>query len=132
MNVVEVDTEYKNFRRVFMQDISMYDSDKFWMKVQNFQNGDGNPVFEKILQIRNILLLYPHSTASCERIFSAVNQNKTSTRNRMETELLNNILFGKGALKVNKSSCFDYKVTNSLTNKFNISMYSFKNKNMGD
>jgi hypothetical protein len=73
--------------------------------------------------VLNVLTL-PHSSANVERVFSQINLLKTDQRNRLGTETLVGILHTKALTK--QSSCFEFKIEHSLLNKFNVSMYNFK------
>lgn len=75
MNVVDVDAEYKNFRNQYKADPSIYDEDRFWMKIKNTKTGDGSLKFPLVLSLYDKIRILSHSSACCERIFSAVNLN---------------------------------------------------------
>lgn len=94
------------------------------MKKYVNRNRNDEPVFNNILKLRDRISIYPHSSAACERIFSTVTLNKSKTRNRVEDELLNGLLFGKNALKMAGSECFSFCSSPQYYEHFNMKMYS--------
>ncbi len=97
-DVVAVHNEYKKLRRTFKRDLET-DIFNFWKKIQLYHNENGEVEFPLCLQIVQRVLLLPHSSANCERIFSEVALNKTKTRNKLSTESLNGILWGKSLVR---------------------------------
>lgn len=120
LDVVEVDIQYKDFRRMFKTDQSINDPERFWSKVEKYE------IFPLILERRNIIRILPHSSAACERIFSIVTMNKNSVRNRMDNKLLNSILYGKNYLKLYNSSCHNVIIGQNFIEKHKTEMYNFK------
>lgn len=112
-DVTDVHTEYKLLQKTFQRDPET-DIKKFWLKVQEYCDEQGQPQFPLCLAIVKRILLLPHSSANCERIFSAVVLNKTKTRNKLNTESLNGILNGKSLLK-GKKSILDIEYNEMLT-----------------
>lgn len=70
-----------------------------------------------------ILLILPHSSASMERIFSAINLNKTKTRNRLNSETLSGILHTKNLINEHGKNCFNFQVTSNMLEHHNKMMY---------
>ena len=93
---------------------------RFWKKVRDAKSGNEDPFFPLLSNFMLNLLCLPHSSATVERVFSAVNRLKTKLRNRLATETLNGVLHTKRFLS--KSNCYDVSMNKSLLNKFS-SMY---------
>lgn len=69
------------------------------------------------------ILLFPHSSACVERLFSSINLNKTKLRNRLSTDTLSGILHSKNFLKRQNKNCFDFDVPIDMIKKLNLNMY---------
>lgn len=124
MDVIAVDQEYKDFRPMFMNDVTISDESRFWTNVKKYVNGNDEPVFKNIPKLRDRISIYHHSSAAYERIFSIVTLNKNKTRNRIEDELTNGLLFGKNTLKMEDNECFSFCPTSQYYEHFNKKMYS--------
>lgn len=70
-----------------------------------------------------MILTLPHSSAATERLFSAINLNKTKTRNRLETDTLTGILNAKNILSNQNKSCYNFNIDTEMLNKHNNQMY---------
>lgn len=98
--------------------------DREWRQLRNEDLNFNNDVLEFRKTVKNIkinddetyplinnlvshVLLLPHSSACVERLFSAINLNKTKIRNRLCTETLTEILHSKNFLNRQNKSCFD-------------------------
>lgn len=84
---------------------------KFYKKVANSKLGSGIPAYSNITKLITFVLILPHSTATVERIFSAVTLNKTKLRNKMKRKILSGILSGKNLLRISKKNCFNYEIS---------------------
>lgn len=100
----------------------------FYKCVENIKLGNGSPAYPSVLKLAKFALLLPHSTASVERLFSAVNLNKTKTRNALQRKTLCGILHGKNLLKLAKSNCFNYCVPDTMLKLHNSGMYNDADK----
>lgn len=126
MNKVEVDNEYKIFRKQYWRDPAIHDEARFWKKVASQKKGDGTHEFPLVLKLYRKLKILPHSSASCERVFSTVKLNKTDVRNRMEDKLLIGILYGKTRMKISDSQCYNFNVPQKMLDLHNKNMYAHK------
>jgi hypothetical protein len=68
------------------------ETEAFWGEVRQFKDAPGNNPFCKLFECAMSALILPHSNADVERVFSAMNNIKSKTRNRMKLDLLNAIL----------------------------------------
>lgn len=108
----DAEREYKDFCIHFKDNIIM-DQLKFWAKVESTRNASGDPLFPNMLKIAKFIFTLPHSSAACERVFSAVNRNKTKARCRLDTKSLTGILHGKRLLQV-KGASYDFEISNRM------------------
>lgn len=100
----EVDTEWRilsNSLGTLVDVDSTMKPEEFWSKVVSH-----------LSKFTKTLLCLPHSSATVERVFSAINRMKTKTRNRLSTETLVGLLQTRQSLK-DSSSC-DFRVTKAL------------------
>lgn len=120
------DQEYRQLRHHFKDNI-ITDPISFWSKVRTFIKADGNLLYGNVLCIVDRVIIYPHSSAVCERSFNVVTQNKTKTRNRLETDSLSSILQGKGHLHLHNKHCYNFDCSKKLIDLHSVCMYGFKN-----
>lgn len=86
----------------------------FWINVSKEKKGDGSPMYPILSKFMLSLCCLPHSSASVERIFSAVNLLKTKQRNSLCTETLNGILHSKRLISSENSNCYQFNVTKKM------------------
>lgn len=67
----------------------------YWRKVKTQETGDYSEAFPTINQFVKHIFTLPHSSACVERVFSAINLNKTKIRNMLGTDTLTGILHSK-------------------------------------
>ncbi|KAI5702152.1 hypothetical protein M8J76_017078 [Diaphorina citri] len=79
----------------------------FWNQV--FRREAKYPMLTKLVKS---MFALPHSSAATERVFSAINNNKTKLRNQLETPMINGLLLTKEHIK--KSSAAKFQITYSL------------------
>ena len=105
-----------------------FDADvlEFYRDVIKVKKGSGEPAYNNIIKLFSYIMIIPHSTATVERVFSAVNSNKTNTRNRMKRKTIIGILHAKNTLRVSGYNCFDFEVPPSMIALHNNSMYGDK------
>lgn len=65
----------------------------------SLKKGDDTHLFPNLNEFVKYLICLPHSSAAVERTFSAINLNKTKTRNRLNNETLQRILRTKDLWK---------------------------------
>jgi hypothetical protein len=66
--------------------------DEFYFALSKITEFAGEPLFPDLSKFAMNVLSLPHSSASCERVFSKVNLIKTKSRNKLLTSTLNGIL----------------------------------------
>ncbi|XP_039278769.1 uncharacterized protein LOC120350252 [Nilaparvata lugens] len=71
----------------------------FWKEVKKTKKGDDMEAFPNLNSFVAQIFTLPHSSACVERVFSAVNLNKTKTRNRLRTKTLTGLLHKKTLLR---------------------------------
>ena len=83
------------------------------------KSGDGNSMFPNLSSVMLNLLCLPHSSATVERVFSAVNRMKTKIRNRLSTS----------KRLVEKNTCFNFTVPSEMVRMMNSDIYKNKSDN---
>jgi len=70
---------------------------KFWKKVRIVISisAEGSGQSRIVLEIMDQIMVLPHLSANCERVFSTVNLNKTKVRNKLSTNPLMGLLHCK-------------------------------------
>lgn len=122
-NPNELDREW----RLFISDIKI-DKDQpvltFWKDNLSKIKGDETLMYPELQQFITGLLSLPHSSACVERVFSAVNLNKTKLRNRLSTETLCGLLLSKQLIHESKNQvCYNYDIKDSTIDKHNGGIY---------
>lgn len=97
--------------------------DKFWGAVGKIRDANGAIKYPNITNFSKALLSLPMSNASCERIFSQVNLNKTKGRNRFINKHVSAIITTKEGIKEH-GDCILFKATKDMIKKMSSkSMY---------
>ncbi|XP_055922702.1 uncharacterized protein LOC129953478 isoform X1 [Eupeodes corollae] len=117
----ELDLEYRSLRNLNLIDISTENVQQFWKNVLNIKFGDETEMFPHMKKLISFIFCLPHSGAGAERLFSAVNLNRTRLRNKLQNPTLSGILFTKALVKRNK--CVDFEVEKDCVNLHNKNMY---------
>lgn len=100
--------------------------DKFWGAVGKIRDANGTAKYPNIANFAKALLCLPMSNASCERIFSQVNLNKTKIRNRFLNKHVSAIITTKEGIKEH-GDCVSFKPSKEmLKNMLTKSMYKEK------
>lgn len=94
---------------------------KFWIGVRDVKSGDNTPLFPHLSQFILSLLILPHSSATVERIFSAINRMKTKYRTRLSSSTITGMLHTKRFLSQN--ACHKVKLPPALAALMNKDMY---------
>ena len=114
-----------DFKEEFLTDnLENIDVEHFWCSILKKKRVDNTFVFPFLQKLILGLLSLPISSANVERTFSTINLNKTKTRNRLDFNTLSGILFTKDYMRRNDICCYNFKYTNEMYNKFNVTMYS--------
>ena len=83
--------------------VNKMNTEKFWSKVGDYKNASGSNPFLELYQCAISVLIFPHSNAEIERVFSCMNYVKSKLRNSMSLKVLNAILTIKfGLIRVGK------------------------------
>lgn len=96
----------------------------FWRKVKQLKKGNDEEMFPNLMKLVTFLFTLPHSSAASERIFSTINLNKTKSRNRLSTDVINGLLYSKNLLNSANKSCYNFDVEPGMIENFNSSMYN--------
>lgn len=126
-NITELDREWRMLRNVNLS----FDQNKiadiidFWKHVHELKNGDGSQTFPTLCELVKKLLCQTHSSATVERLFSAINIMKTKLRNRISTTTIKGALHTKSKI----TDCYSFEATEKHMKKFNKNMYDFKKEN---
>ncbi|XP_045488672.1 uncharacterized protein LOC123690069 [Pieris rapae] len=97
--------------------------DKFWGAIGKMRDANGAPKYTNIANFAKALLILPLSNASCERIFSQVNLNKTKIRNRFQNKHVSALITTKEGIKEH-GNCISFKPTrNMIENMSSKSIY---------
>ncbi|XP_063625602.1 E3 SUMO-protein ligase KIAA1586-like [Cydia splendana] len=116
----ELDDQWRLLRNTTSINFDETDIPKFWHNVGKEKIGD-EEAFPTLSKFMNCLMVLPHSSAAVERVFSAINLNKTKQRNCLNTKTLCGIMHSKRLY--NKSSCFAHNINNKMLSLFNKNMY---------
>lgn len=73
--------------------------------------------YKSVSQFSLNLLILPHSSVDCERIFSQVNLIKTKIRNSLSNESINGTLLAKQHIVNEAGSCANFKLNNEIMAK---------------
>lgn len=100
MDIEEAHRDFKELKRTFIHNTET-DFIKFWKKVRIVASlsGEESGQFRIVLEIVDRIMVLPHSSATCERVFSTINLNKTKVRNKLSTNSLIGLLHCKRLLK---------------------------------
>lgn len=80
--------------------------DVAWNMIAELEDHRGRKKYSLLPTVMQTILLFPHSNAACERIFSLVKKNQTEFRSSMHQSTLEALLVEKCKSGENKS-CFD-------------------------
>lgn len=116
-DLMAIDVEWRLLRNEsLMLTMDTTDVVEFWQKIKTILNPDGTEKYRQVITLVELILCLPHSSATCERLFSAINLNKTKLRNKLSTESLTGILHTKDG--IGSDNCFDYSIPEELISKF--------------
>jgi hypothetical protein len=87
--------------------------DEFYFALSKITGFAGEPLFPDLSKFAMNVLSLPHSSASCERVFSKVNLIKTKSRNKLLTSTLNGILLSSQRMNL-ENGCVNFKPTNKM------------------
>lgn len=123
IDVVDLENEFQYLKNCQEFDFNKSPT-KFWFDVKKAERADKSPMFPNLYKLVAYIFTLPHSTATVERIFSVVSNNKTVKRNRLEEPTLCGILHGKGLLKRRKKNCYNFNAK-PLLSLHKASMYKY-------
>ncbi|KAL7376854.1 hypothetical protein ABVT39_017022 [Epinephelus coioides] len=87
--------------------------DEFWHHLSTLEDFGARRVFRELGEFSLDALGFPHSNASCERVFSKVNLIKTKPRNRLITDTLNGLMHTSECVKM-AGGCANFKTTTTM------------------
>jgi hypothetical protein len=105
------------------------DTIKFWADVYNDEDSAGIYRFRNVGRLALSLLSLPISNATVERAFSVYNVIKSHIRNKLSLDIMQAIMMVRYYLRIDNISCVNFKPTETMIKKFNVSiMYDHKNQ----
>lgn len=124
-NLTELDREWRLLRNITLPFTikERVGIENFWHHVSEIKKSDETQMFPLLSEFVRKLLVLPHSSANVERVFSAVNLLKTSTRNKLSTDTLQGLLHTKQFIS---ESGQQPTPTEEHYKLFTQKMYSFK------
>lgn len=90
--VQKIDTEWRLLHNINVWNEAGITPVKFWIAVRDLKTEDSDPVFSHVSSFMLNLLCLPHSSATVERVFSAVNRMKTKLRNKLSSATISGML----------------------------------------
>lgn len=120
-DMANLDREYRELRNLDFSEINVNDFQAFWTQILDRKLGNGSLKFPTLKKLIEIVLCLPHSGASAERAFSAINLNKTKIRNRLENDTLSGIMHSKSLTK--GKNCYEFMPNKDCLKLHNIEMY---------
>lgn len=119
-----IDDQWRHLKS-HLQDFDVeVDPEDFWNTIKLFRNDVGDLMYDELAGYVFNCFIYPHSNASCERIFSKINLAKTKGRNALKTDTIKAILFTEEHLK---KGCNVFEPTNKMLNLMSTkNLYDFK------
>lgn len=89
----KIDDQWRLIAVTNFPEISATDTaEKVWQHIKNSKNINGQNEFAEVATFALNVLCLPHSSASCERVFSKINLMKTKIRNKLATDTINGLL----------------------------------------
>lgn len=117
LDVKDVHREFKSLKRMFRNETET-NVEKFWTKVANVINADESLKYPLLIDTVQRILVFWHSSATVERVFSQINLTKTKVRNSLNDNSLNGILHSKALLKNLNVFNIEYnKMTSLISSK---------------
>lgn len=116
-NIQALDNEWRLLRNT--EEVKSLSSDicTFWQEVKKLQQGDEMPMFPTLTDFVFKILCLPHSSATVERVFSAVNLMKTKVRNKLNSDTISALLHTKRLISDSeKNNCFEFLIHKRLIN----------------
>ncbi|XP_030756273.1 uncharacterized protein LOC115888841 [Sitophilus oryzae] len=114
-NVNELDREWKKLLNMSESELDFTDDfEQFWINVSLLKNNNDEMMFPLLVKLVNHIRILPHSTATVERIFSAINLNKTKTRSSLNTDTLCGMLHTKSFFKNANEVCHNFPIEKEL------------------
>lgn len=97
--------------------------DLFWAKILSYSDIDGANELKELAKFALDVLVLPHSSASCERVFSKVSAVKTKSRNKIMTNTLNGLLLSAQCAST-QGGCAVFKITDDMLSRMSREMYA--------
>lgn len=121
----KIDDQWRNLQN--LEELPIEEElDLFYCKLGLITNFEGTYLFKELSQFALCVLSLPHSSASCERIFSKVNLIKTKGSNKIITETINGIMHSAQRINLD-SGCISFKPTDEMLKSMtSLKMYGQK------
>jgi hypothetical protein len=97
-----LEMQWKNMTNVKFTLKSDCKAEELWVFLYNYKDVGDNYIFRDIASFALMVLSLPVSNAVVERVFSAMNINKTKLRNKINMAMLDSLLRIRIHLHVNK------------------------------
>ncbi|XP_039309173.1 uncharacterized protein LOC120358609 [Solenopsis invicta] len=98
------------------------DYENFWKIMWTFKTADKViPLFPLLMKLVHFINVLPHSSAAVEKLFSFVNLNKTSKRNRLSIESLIGITHASRYFRT--SFCFNFEIVDDMVDTLSSDIY---------
>lgn len=125
VDIQTIDNEWLALRNFGIDfNTASYDICEFWNYIASIKSPDNSESrFPNLTRFVFNLLTLPVSSANVERVFSAVNLNKTKQRNRLKTSTITAILHTKELVNKNKSICSNFPISKEMIKMLNQHIY---------
>lgn len=101
---------------------------KFWAEVYDDKDSAGNYRFRNVGRLALALLSLPISNATVEKAFSVYNVIKSHIRNKLSLDIMQAIMMVRYYLSTDNITYVNFKPTEAMIKKFNVTMYDHKNQ----
>lgn len=124
LKMQDIDDEWRTLPFVCIPDEILMEKevDIFWGKMLQHKGDSGVCMFANLEKFVLNILSIAHSNASCERVFSKVNNIKTKYRNKITTATLTKLILAKESIS-EKGGCQSFEPTSNMRAKMNKHMY---------
>lgn len=112
-SITQIETQWQNLTLVKWEAKT---TAEFWSEVGLYRDSCGANPFQELCVAALSVLSLPHSNAEIERVFSQMNLVKTKQRNKMQVQMMNNILTIRAGLRRLRKECHNYELPNDVLN----------------
>lgn len=104
--VTKIDFQWSKLTTVQWKNVG--NTTDFWQEVASYKDASFQNPFQELSNFTMMLLVLPWSNAEVEKAFSMLNNLKTSSRNRLKTDMINTILTVRMGLARMSKCCHNY------------------------